>query len=66
MMQVIARFKNSIINLPVLCALISLPKRLKSGKKSEEIEECKLGRFLTLDNYHWQSKTMLSCDFALW
>ena len=27
------------INLPVPCASISLPKRLKSGKKGVEIEE---------------------------
>ena len=28
-----------VINLPALCASISLPKRLKSGKRSAEIEE---------------------------
>jgi hypothetical protein len=30
---------STLINLLVLCASISLPKRLKSGKKSAEIEE---------------------------
>ncbi len=30
---------STLINLPVLCASISLPKRLKSGKKSAEIKE---------------------------
>jgi hypothetical protein len=30
---------STLINLPVLCTSISLPKRLKSGKKSAEIKE---------------------------
>jgi hypothetical protein len=35
---------STLMSLPVLCASISLPKRLKSGKKGAEIEE-------------WDSKT---------
>jgi hypothetical protein len=30
---------STLINLPVLCGSISLPKRLKNGKESAEIEE---------------------------